>query len=192
MIKVRGLPLIKTRILQLLHGKIPHRLFDLALSVMLIRPEREVYTAIVWNEGYQLYVPEQSGDSGRVTYQAAENVVVELHSHCDKGMAFSLIDNADEQGFKIYGVVGDLYDESPSLNLRLGVYGYFYPLHWGDVFDGEPGGVNDKNELMGECPVCKTLVKEEDFVFPMNCCKECASGFLKPPEKEANDDRLES
>lgn len=132
------------------HGLIPARFFDLALSVFLADPERERYVAIAWDEGYQLYIPAQTGTAGRVEYLASDNIVCELHSHCGAkgGPCFSGIDDADEQGFKVYGVVSDLDEDAPCVNLRLGVYGYYHPLRWGDVFEGELSGVVDVVELM--------------------------------------------
>jgi hypothetical protein len=59
---------------------------------------------------------------------------------------FSGQDNNDEQGLKIYGVIGSL-GKMPTLQLRAGVYGYFHPLRWSDVFSGDLRGVY---ELGGE------------------------------------------
>lgn len=144
--EVRGLPLAPSFI-TLKHGKIPQRFWDLALSVMLADPERERYVGIVWKDGYQIYVPEQEGAAARVKYQAAENVVIELHSHGKMGPGFSSIDDKDEQGLKIYGVVGELFEEKPVVNLRAGVYGYWAPVAWVDIFEGQLSGVLDSFEL---------------------------------------------
>ena len=133
---------------ELRHGKIPQRFFDLAISVMVARPEKEVYVAIAWGgSSYQLVIPEQEGSGARVEYSTPDNIVCELHSHGKMGAFFSTVDDADEQGLRIYGVVGELYEETPVLALRLGVYGYFMPLRWTDVFDGGRNGAVDVTEL---------------------------------------------
>lgn len=134
---------------KLLHGKIPRRFFDLALSVMLARPEKEVYVAIAWADGaYQLVYPEQEGEEASLKYHCPDNVVLEMHSHpASKGARFSSVDDADEQGLKVYGVIADLQDETPCVNLRVGVYGYWMPLKWSDVFSGELSGVVDVNDI---------------------------------------------
>lgn len=66
------------------------------------------------------------------------DVILDLHSHGNMGAFWSATDNDDEQGFRMYGVIGRL-DERPEIRLRLGVYGYWFllPLHL--LFDG-PGG----------------------------------------------------
>jgi PRTRC genetic system protein A len=131
---------------QLEHGKIPARLYDLALSVLLADCTKERYVAIVWNDDrYCIVVPGQDGIEARVKYETVENTVLELHSHPDMPANFSMQDNHDEQGLKLYGVVGILPDET-TINLRLGVYGYFQVILWQDIFDGSPEGCRDINE----------------------------------------------
>ena len=63
-------------------------------------------------------------------------MVAEFHSHGGSRAFFSATDDRDEQGFRIYGVVGRLNDSYPELRLRVGVYGHFAPLEWSQVFDG--------------------------------------------------------
>ena len=140
--KVRGLGSIG-RSLRLYQGKVPQRLWDLALSVMLASPERERYIGIRWSSGYQLYVPEQDGTVASVKYQPGDNILVDLHSHAGMEPFFSGIDDRDEQGLKIYGVVGLLDKAVPVAELRIGVYGYYMPVKWADIFDGELNNVID-------------------------------------------------
>lgn len=165
--KVRGLEALPSKV-ALMHGRIPQRLFDLALSVMLASPDKERYVGIRWSDGYQLYVPEQEGAGASVTYQTADDVVVELHSHPGMAARFSGIDNKDEQGFKVYGVIGQelvditSFDSShrefalggPCVNLRVGVYGYFMPVKWSDIFEGKLDAVdmNDREKEEVEEP----------------------------------------
>lgn len=140
---VRGLSPLDTH-LTLQHGRIPGRLFELVLSVMLARPEVEVYIGIAWDgKGYRLVIPNQESKSASVCYETSPGVIVELHSHGAMGPGFSCVDNHDEQGLKIFGVVGDLLDDTPALNLRVGVYGYFMPVRWSDVFQGTLSGITD-------------------------------------------------
>ena len=67
--------------------------------------------------------------------------MAEFHSHGTHRAFFSATDDRDEQGFRIYGVVGRLDDPLPELALRVGVYSHFSPLHWSQVFDGPPPGL---------------------------------------------------
>jgi hypothetical protein len=49
---------------------------------------------------------------------------------------FSGIDNQDEVGFQLYGVIGHLDHLIPEYSFRLGIHGHFKPLGIGDVSDG--------------------------------------------------------
>ena len=75
-------------------------------------------------------------------------MVAEFHSHGSSRAFFSKTDDADEQGFRIYGVVGRLDDPESELSLRVGVYGHFAPADWPQVFDGPNPGLR----LAGEEP----------------------------------------
>ncbi len=137
--QVRGLAPLDPKVV-LRHGLIPQRLFDLALSVMIADTTREKYMAITWEDEYRLRVPEQEGSAGGVKYSVADQVVLDLHSHGKMKAWFSGQDDRDEQGLKLYAVLGKL-DTAPVLRLRAGVYGYFYDLAWSEVFDGNLIGV---------------------------------------------------
>ncbi|KKL07387.1 hypothetical protein LCGC14_2586530 [marine sediment metagenome] len=143
---IRGLMSTEAKVV-LRHGLIPSHLFDLALSVMLADPEHERYLAIAWRDGrYRLLEPQQVPAGAGVSYQRVEDVVLDLHSHCGMEAYFSLTDNGDEQGLKLYGVVGKL-NGRPQLRLRIGVYGYFHELPWDQVFLGALAGVDDLFDL---------------------------------------------
>lgn len=60
-----------------------------------------------------------------------ERAVIEIHSHHRMPATFSLDDDHDETGFRIYGVIGKINparDYWPEINLRVGVYGDWWPL----------------------------------------------------------------
>lgn len=143
---IRGLIPSDVSAFTLIHGKVPARIFDLALSVLLADCTKERYVAIVWHDDrYRIVVPGQDGIEARVKYETVENTVLELHSHPDMPANFSLQDNHDEQGLKLYGVIGIFPDET-TINLRLGVYGYYQVILWQDIFDGSLEGCRDINE----------------------------------------------
>src|SRR5690606_28766190 len=62
-------------------------------------------------------------------------VILDLHSHGSMPALWSTTDDRDEQGFRVYGVMGRL-DTVPEIRLRLGVYGYWFPLAVSLLFDG--------------------------------------------------------
>jgi len=73
-----------------------------------------------------------------------ERVIIEIHSHHSMPARFSATDDKDETGFRLYGVIGDLY-EAPSIRLRVGVYGAGFweiPATWALEL---PDGLSDCN-----------------------------------------------
>jgi PRTRC genetic system protein A len=69
------------------------------------------------------------------------DVILDLHSHGNLGAFWSGMDNGNEQGFRVYGVIGRL-DTKPEIRLRPGVYGTWFPLPVSLLFDG-PGDLTD-------------------------------------------------
>ncbi len=138
---VRGLVPVLEK-LTLTHGPIPAHVFELGLSWMLAAPDTERFFAVAWDgHAYRLVVPPQTGTGSSLTYRPPSDVVAEFHSHGCHRAFFSATDDVDEQGFRIYGVVGRLDAHQPELTLRLGIYGHFAPLDWWQVFVGPPPGL---------------------------------------------------
>ena len=138
---VRGLAPVSEK-LTLAHGPIPAHVFELGLNWMLAAPDTERFFAVGWDgDAYRLVVPPQEGTGSSLTYRPPPGVVAEFHSHGRHRAFFSATDDKDEQGFRVYGVVGRLDAPEPELALRLGIYGHFAPLDWRQVFDGPPPGL---------------------------------------------------
>ena len=138
---VRGLAPVSEK-LTLAHGLIPAHIFALGLNWMLAAPDTERLFAVGWDAGaYRLVVPPQEGTGSALTYRPPSGVVAEFHSHGKHRAFFSATDDGDEQGFRIYAVVGRLDAPQPELTLRLGIYGHFAPLDWRQVFDDPPPGL---------------------------------------------------
>lgn len=143
---MRGLsPLPPTCVLK--HGRIPHGLWQHIVDVTqawAVRGE-EVLLTVRHDDrlGYHLVVPRQVVSPTDVAYLPSSNVVLEIHSHHAYRARFSAVDDADEQRLALYGVVGRLNTERPEVALRVGAYGYFMPIGWADVFEGELGGFRD-------------------------------------------------
>lgn len=98
------------------------------------------------------------GSEIRVSYLNPDSVFLEMHTHPKMPAEFSGTDNRDETGMKLYGVIGHcgvyheitpdmghdevmgwLQNNARAIHLRAGVYGYFYPVPFKDVFDGDLG-----------------------------------------------------
>ena len=102
----------------------------------------ERFFAVRWDgDAYRLVVPPQEGTGSSLSYQPPAGVVAEFHSHASHRAFFSATDDRDEQGFRMYGVVGRLRHPLPELTLRVGIYGHFAPLCWSQVFYGPPPGL---------------------------------------------------
>ena len=143
--EVRGLASV-TEKLELAHSPIPAHVFELGLGWMLAAPDTERFFAVRWDgDSYRLVVPPQEGTASSLSYQPPSGVIAEFHSHARHRAFFSATDDRDEQGFRIYGVVGRLDTPTPELTLRVGIYGHFAPLHWSQVFDGPHPGLRLAN-----------------------------------------------
>ena len=144
--QVRALAPVSEK-LELAHGPIPAHVFELGLAWILAAPDTERFFAVRWDgDAYRLVVPPQEGTGSSLSYQPPGGVIAEFHSHARHRAFFSATDDRDEQGFRIYGVVGRLDTPAPELTLRLGIYGHFAPLHWSQVFDGTPPGLRLTNK----------------------------------------------
>jgi hypothetical protein len=131
---VRGLKPMRT-LVTLKRGKIPWRIYHLAISTLMADPLREHYLAVVWTDEYHLVHPEQIGTEVSCQYQRVPDTVMEFHSHALMPSFFSGIDTRDEQSLGIYAVVGRLDQLIPEVELRIGAYGYFNKLSLDEVFD---------------------------------------------------------
>ncbi len=143
---VRGLAPVAEKV-QLTHGSIPARLFELGLRWFQDDPDTERFFAVRWDgDAYRPVVPPQAGTGTRLAYLPPKGVVAEFHSHGGSRAFFSATDDGDEQGFRIYGVAGRLDTDRPELSLRVGVYGHFAPVEWSQVFDGPHPGLRLTSE----------------------------------------------
>ena len=131
---VRGLAPLAEEV-HLEHGKISRHLYDLAVMVFAGDPFDEYYLAVVWEGRYDLRRPVQERSPGGVHYDVVPGTVLDIHSHGGMSAWFSGTDNRDEQGLKLYCVVGRVNTMLPEALFRVGVYGYFCPLEVEDIFD---------------------------------------------------------
>ena len=130
---VRGLLPLEENV-ELTKGKIPRHIYHLALSVLLASRELEQYLAVTWEGEYHLRVPLQEGSGGGVKYERLHDTVLDIHSHGTMRAFFSGTDNEDEQGLRLYMVVGRLDTLIPEIEMRVGVYGYFGTVQFEEVF----------------------------------------------------------
>lgn len=167
---VRGLPVVGSAC-ELEHGRIPQPVWEEALLLLHGRDEQsqeslecrydgdeaealhersnytdaiEAMVAIVWSaDAYVVVSPFQDASASHVTYEKTPGTLLELHSHHRMPAYFSLVDDADEQGLGLYGVVGRLHTDRPEVVLRAGAYGHFLALRWEDIFEGSKAVFRD-------------------------------------------------
>ena len=92
---VRGLAPVAEKV-EFTHGPIPAQLFELGLRWFQDAPDTERLFAVRWDgDAYRLVVPPQGWSPSSTPTEAP-------------APSFSATDDRDEQGFRIYGVVGRL------------------------------------------------------------------------------------
>ncbi|MCA9873068.1 MAG: hypothetical protein KC441_05420 [Anaerolineales bacterium] len=137
---VRGLPRLQPYVR--LNGRLPGRFI---LSVILHAQKhltREVVYQVPEEDGrFRLRVVAY-GTKASAEFEdcaPAADILFEAHSHNTMSAFFSGTDNAFEQHFRFYAVVGHLDQPRPSVTFRLGVYGYHIPLPLSTLFDFSQG-----------------------------------------------------
>jgi PRTRC genetic system protein A len=86
--------------------------------------------------------------------------LIDLHSHALMEPFFSRIDNKDEQGFRIFAVIGKV-NERPLILVRVGVYGNYWNIPASTIFE-LPGEIRDAYYGKGEVIYDETNIEEED------------------------------
>ncbi|MDB9322363.1 hypothetical protein PN483_10530 [Nodularia spumigena CS-591/04] len=91
--------------------------------------------------GWHLQIPEQIQTSSSCqptrygSDSSYQNAIVEIHSHGSLPAFFSTTDNADESGFRIYGVLGKVNTLQPEIKLRVGLFRHCWDVPARAVFD---------------------------------------------------------
>ena len=134
--KAKGLKAISASV-QMPYPVVPVTLVEQTLEASRIacdtnnRPVEIVFHLYFENGNWQLAIPEQEqtassckplDNSANSTYGKA---IIEIHSHHGMRAYFSETDNRDETGFRIYGVLGEIFS-NPQIRMRVGIYGHFY------------------------------------------------------------------
>jgi PRTRC genetic system protein A len=107
--------------------RIPGRLLQAVLADARANIGQEVMYQfrLEAGQGWSVTRPAQERSWARVGYRSdPTNVILDLHSHHTMPAFFSKTDDADEQGGRLYGVIGHLDQPEPQLALRLGGYGH--------------------------------------------------------------------
>ena len=134
--KAKGLRAISASV-QMTYPAVPLFLVEQMLEASRIacdannNPVEIVFHLYFENGNWQLAIPDQEqtatsckplDNNANSTYSKA---IVEIHSHHGMRAYFSDTDNRDETGFRIYGVLGEIFS-NPQIRMRVGIYGHFY------------------------------------------------------------------
>ena len=85
--------------------------------------------------------------------------LIDLHSHARMEPFFSTTDNKDEQGFRIFAVIGKV-NEQPEIRVRVGVYGNYWNIPGSMIFE-LPGEIRDAYFGKGEVIYDETSIEED-------------------------------
>jgi len=135
---VRGLTTLEPYI------KLPKRVpaMDLRYMVNVSRAAmpNEILFYFRWINGeWEMDIPPQK--TGHAAVQPLEDgkyAPIEVHSHNTMPAFFSKTDNRDENGLRIYGVLGRLDQDVVDFKLRISIYGHYSVLPYQLVFESWP------------------------------------------------------
>lgn len=85
--------------------------------------------------------------------------LIDLHSHALMDPFFSRTDNKDEQGFRIFAVIGKV-NENPEILVRVGVYGNYWNIPASMIFE-LPGEIREAYFGKGEVIYDETNIEED-------------------------------
>ena len=135
--KIAGLPTL-TPYVSLFCG-VPKNLLLTALELSRRNFPNEMLFWFNLNDRWTMDVPDQLTRPASVVPvdnmdARGTSALIDLHSHGALSPFFSPIDNRDEQGFRIYAVIGEV-DKAPKLCVRVGVYGHYFDIPASTVFE---------------------------------------------------------
>jgi PRTRC genetic system protein A len=79
--------------------------------------------------------PQKTGHAVVLPLEDGDYAPIEVHSHNSMPALFSKTDNRDENGLRIYGVLGRLDNEIVDFKLRISIYGHYSVLPYQLVFE---------------------------------------------------------
>ena len=91
--------------------------------------------------------------------------LIDLHSHALMEPFFSPTDNKDEQGFRIFAVIGTV-SAKPEIRVRVGVYGNYWNIPASMIFE-LPEEIRDAYYGKGDLDYDETSIEKEAFEIIM-------------------------
>ena len=121
-------------------SRLPARLIEIALAdarrAAWPGQMETMYHVYLADDRVRLYKPPQRADARSLAYRGGgeAGIVMDLHSHCQMPAFFSSTDDRDEAGFRLYAVIGRIFDPRPEITVRVGVWGNVCPVPVAEVF----------------------------------------------------------
>lgn len=84
---------------------------------------------------WKVAMPKQFATPVSLTFDDQPETLLDLHSHGAMSAFFSSTDNGDEQGLRLYVVIGKVDSDAPEILCRVGVYGHFLTVSATDIFE---------------------------------------------------------
>jgi PRTRC genetic system protein A len=145
--KITGLPELTPQVN--LTKRVPLFLLEYALHYCKQVFPNEGLFWFNWTDDWRIHIPDQQvTNASTVPYdrhdRAGTSALIDLHSHGRFSPFFSLTDNRDEVGFRIYAVIGNL-DKVPRISVRVGVYSHYFYVPASTVFE-LPDDIKDTYE----------------------------------------------
>ena len=132
---------------------VPTDIVNAMLSAAQAVGKKEILFYLSFAQGrWQLDIPSQLATPLSVKPLVAslgsayETALIEVHSHHSMTAQFSVVDDLEESGkFRLFAVLGEIFN-SPTINVRVGIYNHFWqiPACW--VFE-MPHDLTDFSEL---------------------------------------------
>ncbi len=111
-------------------------LFAILKSARQHLPREAMYQLTFDERGWRVAMPAQVGTPTALRFADNSAAVIDLHSHNSMAAFFSDTDDRDEQGFRLYAVIGRIDTPQPEIRVRVGVYGHHMAVPAELVFDG--------------------------------------------------------
>lgn len=96
----------------------------------------EVMFQFTYRQAWHCRIPQSQARQAGVTFEDDVTAIVDLHSHGTMAAFFSETDDRDEQGLRIYAVIGQVDQPIPTLMVRVGVYGHTHWIPATTIFEG--------------------------------------------------------
>lgn len=145
--KIAGLPELSPKVH--LTKPVSAVLLDNALRLSQRAFPNEMLFWFHWNDEWSIHVPDQQITNTSTVPcdrhdQAGTSALLDLHSHGGFAPFFSITDDRDEVGFRIYAVIGHV-NTAPTIAVRVGVYSHYFNIPASIIFE-LPDGIQDLYE----------------------------------------------